>query len=122
MEWKTIGGESSTSVVVPDDVLTDVLTAIRAETIPMDPYRDGLLQEPQLGAVIARLRDALLERRQKLRGRVVLRTGQATWREWMAADLEQMVAEDTLFSTLDALLTLLELARLEGLDVYTLGR
>lgn len=122
MEWRIIAGGSSTSVVIPDDVLTAVLTALRAETTPMDPYRDGLLRESQLGEVMARLRDALLERRQQLRWRVVQRAGQTAWREWMGPDVDRMVAEDALFSTLDELLTLLELARIEGVDVSTLGR
>ncbi len=122
MEWRIIAGGSSTSVVLPDDVLTGVLTAIRAETIPMDPTRDGLLREPQLGEVMARLRDALLERRQQLRWRVIQRAGQAAWRERMGPELDRMVSEDALFSTMDELLTLLELARVEGVDVSTLGR
>jgi hypothetical protein len=123
MEWITGSAAARISVVVPDDLVLDLIDAVdvpRGST-GIDPYRDSEFRGPHLVTLRDNAARAGEARRTLVRSEILDQLHRAHVEAWMEDMIATRERSDRMLAKLEELKTLLDLAILEGASVHVLG-
>lgn len=122
MEWRTGAGASSRSVVVPQDAVVSIVGLLGPTGVPIDPYRDRVLDRDSTRTVSARLRSVRDEQAARVADGVRRELGVRELPAWAGKLVEARAARNELLKVCEELIGLCEYALDHDLDVEVRGQ